>query len=195
MNTPPLPPPNPDTGEDPPVAPPGKGKFGKMARAYRKYLKLTLETVSEATGVHPTTLSLIECGKRSPPELSDVYALARVLEIAGDSTTLERFVSLAIEERNKSKRRIKRKPGLARRVVHRQATSFAPPVTLEPGGPAPAEPAADPFAGPEGRDVILAKLLRTVLDLELAEKIDHIRVFTKAGQEYVIRTDPPEEYI
>ncbi|MBI5281680.1 MAG: helix-turn-helix domain-containing protein [Candidatus Solibacter usitatus] len=191
MNMPPLPPPIPEAGEDPPLAPPGRGKFGKMVRAYRKYLHLTLEAVSQATGLNSSTLSLIECGKRIPPELADVHELARVLEIASNQSTFERFVTLAIEERNKSKRRGQRKPGIARKVVHRgQAAARAELGTLQPAGPVPMEQPANPVAGPPGRDAILATMLRSVLDLELAEKIDHIRVLTKAGQEYVIRTDP-----
>ena len=189
-----LPPPTPEAGQDRPVAPPALGEFGKMVRAYRKDLRLTLEALSEATGLNLTTLSLMEGGKRPPPELTDVFGLARVLQIAGDTSTYERFVALAIEERSKFKRRGKRKPYIPRKVAHRRPFSGpTPPVILALDGPVPTEQTANATVGPEGRDAILAKLLRTLLNLDLAEKIDYIRVSTKAGQEYVIRTDPPEE--
>ncbi|MBL0158263.1 MAG: helix-turn-helix transcriptional regulator [Bryobacterales bacterium] len=191
MKTPPLPPPNPEAGENPPGATSDRGKFGKMVRAYRKELGLTLETVSEATGLHPTTLSLIECGKRDPPELTDVYALARVLEIASSASTYERFVTLATAERDQSKRRGKRKTLPSRNGAPRRLATVLPPPRRRPGR-VPADQPANPLAGPETRDVVLARLLRDLLDLDLAEKIDYVRVSTKAGQEYVIRTDPPE---
>jgi transcriptional regulator with XRE-family HTH domain len=212
MNPPPLPPPTPDAGEDPPLAPPGRGLFGKTVRAFRKSRGLTLEAVAEETGLHPSTLSLIECGKRIPPELADVHELGRILQIGGRQ--YERFVALAIEERSATKRpRRRRKPGIAVRV-RRQVPAPVLPESLDPAAPdeaadeapdgapdgakdaaedaasAPTPAPAQAVPSPPRRSAILAQLLKSLLDLELTEKIDSVKVFTRTGKEFVIRTRP-----
>jgi transcriptional regulator with XRE-family HTH domain len=153
-------------------------QFGRLVRSRRRELDLTLEDLSQATGLHLSTLSLVESGRRLPPELSHVLSLASGLRLPPGTPGHEEFVKLAYAERAQARQRTV-KAGTLRRVVRIGEAVATPPA---PDSGRPPDPALAAWH----------EALKQLLDLQTQSGIREIRVLTVDGREFVVRLQAPE---
>lgn len=155
-----------------------RSPFGQAVRARRRMLELTLDALSAKTGIHSTTISLIESGRRLPPERPDVAQIAAALALEPDSPEYTRLLELAESERSERRKRAHREPGMLRKVitVGPDRKSLPPPVVSPPGRE----------IQPEAHSGTLARALKNLLDLELQEGIARLQITTRTGQKYSI---------
>ncbi|MBE0660636.1 MAG: helix-turn-helix domain-containing protein [Bryobacteraceae bacterium] len=141
-------------------------------------LELTLDALSARTGIHATTISLIESGRRLPPERPDVVRIAAALDLEPDSPEYARLIELAESERSERRKRAHREPGVLRKVitVGPNRKIVPPPVVSPPGRE----------IQPRAHSETLARALINLLDLELQEGIASLQITTRTGQKYSI---------
>ncbi len=96
---------------------PSKSPFGQAIRLRRRALDLTLDALSAKTGIHATTISLIEGGRRLPPERPDVARIAEALDLEPDFPEYARLLELAESERLERRKRAQRETGRLRKVI------------------------------------------------------------------------------
>jgi transcriptional regulator with XRE-family HTH domain len=77
-----------------------RARFGPKLRELRRQAEITLESFAQQTGINIATLSLIEQGKKRPPELYPyVDNIARLCGLAEGSAEHQSFLELAQKER------------------------------------------------------------------------------------------------
>ena len=157
---------------------PSRSPFGEAVRLRRRMLELTLDALSARTGIHATTISLIEGGRRLPPERPDVARIAEALDLEPDSSEFKQLIELAESERIKRRKRAQREPGRLRKVIKvGPDRKIVPPPVV-----APLEPGIQVLAPPG----TLARTLKHLLELELQEGIARLLITTRTGQKYLI---------
>lgn len=73
------------------------GKFGQFVEEKRKAVRLTLRGLAEKLKIAPAFMSDIEKGRRYPPGLEKLTALATILELSKEET--DHMFDLAARER------------------------------------------------------------------------------------------------
>ncbi len=120
----------------------------------------------------------MEVGRRLPPEYADVLKLAAALRWEEGGADFIRFLRLALLERTRRKK-IRTRPAGALVLRRHSKREDAPSPAAQP---VLAEPALT-----EPTSALLAKVLKQILEIELAEGIVEMRLTTAAGNDYTVQ--------
>jgi transcriptional regulator with XRE-family HTH domain len=154
---------------------------------------MTLDAVAAATGLHATTISSIEVGRRLPPEPDDIRRLAEALQYQAGTAELAEFLRLAEEERSVRRLR-RRKSGAPRRAVQVKPPSNGAALA-EFFSVTPARPMKPPesFEDLEAGRAHLAIALKRLLSIDLSEGIETVLITTRTGNQHEIKVMPAKE--